>query len=123
MPAAELTPVERGALLVLMAEGRSLKENAELKRIHGVALHASHRNKLQRLGLIRSTKNPLTHSLSEKGWQWAEKEIAAAKPRGRMGMGPLYAVLDCLRKHTERHGFKLKEVFGNTEMTLSDVTR
>ena len=91
MPTADLTPVERGALLVLMAEGRALKESSELKGVHGIALKPNHRSKLQRLGLIDTIKNPhFVHSLSEKGWQWARDEIGAPKPKGLMGMGAIY---------------------------------
>jgi hypothetical protein len=75
MPTTDLTPVERGALLVLMAEARPLKESSELKAVHGIALKGSHRAKLRRLGLINTTENPFIHSLSEKGWQWARHEI------------------------------------------------
>lgn len=115
MPATDLTPVERGALFVLMAEGRPLKENSELKEVYGLALKASHRSKLQRLGLIHTIKDPFfTHSLSEKGWQWLKEETAAPKPKGIMGMGALYAVLHGLRRHAERNGLRLEDVFGKT---------
>lgn len=114
MPATNLTPVERGALFVLMAEGRPLKEASELKDVHGIALKLNHRMKLQRLGLIHTTKTPFTHSLSEKGWQWAREEIAAPKPKGQMGLGALYSVLGGLRRHIERHGYRLEDVFGPT---------
>jgi hypothetical protein len=121
MSATDLTPVERGALFVLMAEGRPLKESSELKEVHGLALKASHRSKLQRLGLIHTTKDPFfTHSLSEKGWQWLKKETSAPKPKGTMGMGALYAVLHGLRRHTERNGFRLEDVFGKTAPTGSE---
>ncbi|MGP0059919.1 MAG: hypothetical protein ACLPID_11600 [Beijerinckiaceae bacterium] len=112
MPATDLKPVERGALFVLMAEGRPLKESAELKTIHGIALTPNHRKKLIDLGLIKTTKKPFfTHALTEKGWKWANEEITAAKPKGLMGMGPLYAVLGGMRRHLERHGYSLKDVF------------
>jgi hypothetical protein len=123
MHAAELTPIERGALLVLMAEGRPLKERAELKGIHGIALEASHRSKLQRLGLIQTTKKPFTHSLSEEGWQWARKEIGAPKPKGVMGMGALYSVLGGLRRYIDRHGIGLEGVFCAAEPTVTDGLR
>src|SRR5258707_14414923 len=93
MSVAELTPVERGAVLVLMANGRPLKESADLKAVYGLALKPNHRTKLQRLGLIETTKKPWTHVLSEKGWQWAKGQLSAARPKGLMGMGPLYALL------------------------------
>src|SRR5215470_12594362 len=111
MPVAELTPVERGALFVLMANGRPLKESADLKAVYGLALKPHHRAKLQRLGLIETTKRPWTHVLSDKGWQWAKEQLSATRPKGQMGMGPLYAVLHGLRRHIERHDYTLSDVF------------
>src|SRR5258708_8713323 len=100
MTVAELTAVERGALFVLMATGRPLRESADLKAVYGLALKPSHRTKLQRLGLIETTKEPFfTHVLSQKGWQWTEEQLSAAWPKGQMGIGPLYALLHGLRRH------------------------
>jgi hypothetical protein len=123
MSAIDLTPVERGALLALMAAGRPLKENSELKQVHGIALSENHRKKLQDLGLIDTVKKPLTHSLSEKGWQWARREIAAPVPKGLMGMGALYAVLGGLRRHIERQGYRLEDIFVEGEPKTRDRSR
>src|SRR5258708_32810492 len=123
MSVAELTPVERGALLVLMANGRPLKESADLKAVYGLALKPNHRTKLQRLGLIETTKKPWTHVLSEKGWQWAKGQLSAARPKGQMGMGPLYAVLHGLRRHIERHDYTLPDVFSEAGKTTDTVAR
>lgn len=111
MPDEHLTPVERGTLLALMAAGGPLRENADLKATFGIALKASHRAKLQRLGLVETSKGPLAHRLSEKGWEWAQIEIGATKPKGQMGMGPLYAVLGGLKRHIESHGLSLSDMF------------
>ena len=117
MPVAKLTPVERGALFVLMANGRPLRESADLKAVYGLALKPSHRTKLQRLGLIETTKKPWTHALSQKGWQWTEEQLSAARPKGQMGMGPLYALLHGLRRHIERHRCTLRDVFSEAGKT------
>jgi hypothetical protein len=111
---AELKPVERGVLLVLMAEARPLRELADLKAVYGLAIKAHHRTKLQSLGLITTTKTPYTHVLSQKGWQWAEEELSATRPKGTMGMGPLYALLRGLQTHIQRHGYTLKDIFSAT---------
>jgi hypothetical protein len=124
MTAIDLTPVERGALLALMAAGRPLKENSELRAIHGIALKENHRKKLQSLGLIDTVKKPvLVHSLSKKGWQWAREEIAASTPKGTMGMGALYAVLGGLRRYIERQGCQLEDVFVKAETNGVDRAR
>jgi len=118
MPVAELTPVERGALFILMAEGRPLRESADLKAVYGLTLRASHRDKLQRLGLVKTTnKKPFTHAITEKGWQWAKEQLSAAIPKGQMGMGPLYALLRALRQHIERHDYTLKDLFSDGKRT------
>jgi hypothetical protein len=119
----ELTPVERGALLVLMANGRPMRESADLKAVYGLSLKPSHRTKLQRLGLIETTKKPWTHALSLKGWQWAEEQLSAARPKGQMGMGPLYALLYGLGKHIERHRCTLKDVFSESGKTTDVGTQ
>jgi hypothetical protein len=124
MSAIDLTPIERGALLALMAAGRPLKESSELKGVHGIALKENHRKKLQNLGLIDTVKKPhLVHTLSKKGWQWAREEIAAPAPKGTMGMGALYAVLGGLRRYTERQGCQLEDVFVKAEMNGADRAR
>jgi hypothetical protein len=124
MTPIDLTPVERGALLALMAAGRPLKENSELRAIHGIALKENHRKKLQSLGLIDTVKKPhLMHSLSKKGWQWAREEIAAPAPKGTMGMGALYAVLGGLRRYIERQGCQLEDVFVKAETNGADRAR
>ncbi len=123
MPVAELTPVERGALFVLMANARPLRESADLKAVYNLALKPSHRTKLQRLGLIETTEKPFTHVLSNKGWQWAEEQLSAARPKGQMGMGPLYALLHGLRKHLERRRCTLRDVFSEAGKATDDVAR
>lgn len=124
MSAIDLTPVERGALLALMAAGRPLKESSELKGVHGIALSKEHRTKLQSLGLIDTVKKPhLTHALSEKGWQWAREQIAAPPPKGLMGMGALYAVLGGLRRYIEQQGYRLEDVFVKVQPNGRDNSR
>jgi hypothetical protein len=123
MSADELTPVERGTLLVLMANGRPLKESADLKAVYGLALKPNHRTKLQRLGLIETTTKPWTHVLSEKGRQWAKEQLSAPKPKGQMGMGPLYAVLHGLRRYIERHDYTLSDVFSEAGKKTDTVAQ
>jgi hypothetical protein len=124
MTVAELTPVERGALFVLMATGRPLRESADLKSVYGLALKPSHRTKLQRLGLVETTKKPFfTHSLTQKGWHWAGEQLTASKPKGQMGMGPLYAVLHGLHNHIERHRYTLRELFSAAGKRPDNIRR
>jgi hypothetical protein len=63
------------------------------------------------------------HSLSEKGWEWVRHEISVPKPKGLMGMGALYSVLHGVRRHIERHGYRLEDVFSETQPNGSDSSR
>src|SRR5208337_4477172 len=77
----DLTPVERNALLVLMAESRPLKEKADLQRRFGIAMSKKHRESLLRQGLIETTRSPFTHNAARMGMgQCAD---ASGTPQGR----------------------------------------
>jgi hypothetical protein len=123
MAATDLTSVERGALLVLMAAGRPLREASELRGVHGIHLTPSHREKLQSLGFIQTTTRPLVHALSEKGWQWVWEEAAAPKPKGNIGLNALHAVLQGVRRYVDGRGNRLEEVFGRAPPSQPDVGR
>jgi hypothetical protein len=108
---ADLTPVERGVLLTLMSAGRPLRENADFKAKYGFAVKPSHRNKLKSLGLVRVTEKPWTHELTDKGWAWAQTELAGDTPKGLMGLGALYAVLNGLHRVLSEAGSSPREFF------------
>lgn len=111
---AELKLIERAVLLALMAAGGPLRESADLSTRLGIGVKKAHRDQLLALGLISTTPKPLTYALTEKGWAWAREELGAARPKGIMGQGALYAVLDGLRRYSERSGLSLTEIFGDT---------
>lgn len=115
MSTGNLTPFERGALIVLMAEGRPLRDR-DLKGVHGITLAPRHRTRLHCLGLINISAKPLTYALSQKGWQWASHELSARRPDGEMGAGALYAVLNALDRYLDRHHHTLAHVFGGAAM-------
>lgn len=119
MSTGSLTPIERGTLIVLMAEGRPLRDR-DLKGVHGIALAPRHRMRLQNLGLINITAKPLGYELSQKGWQWARHELAARRPDGQIGAGALYAVLNALNKYLDRSQISLARVFASAHV-LTDL--
>ena len=123
MAAMDLTRVERGVLLVLMAEGRPVKEASELRGIYGIQLTKIHRENLQRLGLIHTKSRPLTHSLSDKGWQWVWEEAATPNPKGLIGLGAVNAILQGVRRYAELRGIQLEEVFGRAASRKADMGR
>ena len=110
VPLPELTPIERSALLVLVAENRPLKE-VDLFRTFGIRMKARHRETLKSLGLIETKLRPITHSLTKSGWEWAQAQTEAARPKGTSGQGALYALLSAVGRYARRHGFSLSEIF------------
>jgi len=94
-----------------MAESRPLKENADLRRRFGITMTSKHRETLQRLGLIESSKNPFIHRLTQRGWEWAEEQTRSPRPNGTTGQGALYAVLDALGRYTLSNGLTLQQIF------------
>lgn len=62
-----LSSVERSVLIALMAAGKPLRESADLIEKLQIGMKASHRKKLQDLGLIETSSAPLTHSLTDAG--------------------------------------------------------
>ena len=104
-----LSPIERGILIVLMAQCRPVAQ-PELKKVHGLNVKTNHRRKLIEQGLIEvSGKNPFTLTLTKKGWQWLQKELTAPKPKGAMGLGPLYAALGFIDKLLRKVGLTLED--------------
>ena len=101
-----LTPVERGVLIILMASGWPIKQ-AEFKRLHGLSVKKSHRCKLTGLGLIDISKN-FSFSLTSAGWAWVQEELSASRPKGVLGLGPLYAMLHALKRVAARLEFPLE---------------
>jgi hypothetical protein len=109
--APELTPVERNALLVLMAENRPLREKADLRIRFGIAMTRKHRESLRKLGLIGTTRGPFTHSLTRRGWDWANAQTQSERPKGASGQGALYAVLSAVGRYADRDGITLGQIF------------
>ncbi|MEU4648983.1 hypothetical protein [Nocardia fluminea] len=108
-----MSPRELAVLLTLLAEARELT-NAELFAVAGVTLDGTPRRRLNKLGLVDSTKvgRALVHELTEHGAQWCTEELARPRPdkSGSYG-GALYAVLAGLHRHLENSGQLLTDVF------------
>jgi hypothetical protein len=67
MEQLRLSPIECGALFILMGEGRPLKERAEISQVHGLTMRKAHRDRLKEHGLIKSSSAPFVHRLTKKG--------------------------------------------------------
>ncbi len=117
---------ERAALLVLLVEGRELT-NAELRDLAGITVDGSCRRRLNDLGLVTSTKvgGAFAHELTDSGAVWCAAELSRARPArsGSLG-GALYAVLAGVRRHLDRSGHALADVFApNVEGQVESAYR
>ncbi len=110
-----LTPVQRGVLTILMAQGKPVKQ-ADFEKMHGLAVKKQHRQKLAELELIKVEDKPhITYALTKKGWAWLSEELTASKPKGSMGLGPLYAALSAIDRLTKRLSVSLEEALSEDQ--------
>ncbi|MFC0003765.1 hypothetical protein [Micromonospora siamensis] len=81
----DLTPNQINALVVLMAEARSLT-NTELKELAGFALTGKDNARLVAAGLVETdrTQRPFAHELTDRGWK-VVRELHRAGPPARSG--------------------------------------
>lgn len=108
----ELTGTEQAVLLVLMAEARVVR-NPELKAL-GPELRPRERDRLNRLGLIKTTpgKPSMVHELTDDGWRLCAKIFGEAPPDGVKPQGRvLYTVMKALRDYFEREDLRPADVF------------
>ncbi|MCO1653973.1 hypothetical protein [Pseudonocardia humida] len=109
----QLPAQDRLALFALMAAAREVT-NAELKQFAGVELTGAPRRRLNELKLVDTRKDgrSFRHVLTDRGWRRCQDELAAPRPprAGSYG-GVLFALLDGLRRYTERSGPRLGEIF------------
>lgn len=104
-----LTTVEHGVMIVLMTEGRAVKQ-ADLKNRYGLAVKKQHRQKLVEVGLVEVKSKPqITFALTKKAWAWLSQELTAPIPKGTVGLGPLYAALGVIGKLAKHLGLSLEE--------------
>jgi hypothetical protein len=108
----ELTGNDQAVLLVLMAESR-LVPNPELARL-GPKLEVSNRERLNRLGLIQTTKpgNSYVHELTDAGWRLCRDMFSAQAPPLSKSQGKaLYTLLRSLGRYLEREDLVPADVF------------
>ncbi|MCV7281724.1 hypothetical protein H7J88_19020 [Mycolicibacterium flavescens] len=123
---SDLTGTERAVLLVLMARSRPVP-NPDLVAL-GPKLDKPGRDKLNRLGLIESTRqgNRLVHELTDKGWRTCRDLVTAGPPPRAAGAAKtLYTVLGALGRYLDGADLSLADVFGYTDdvLTLDDRIR
>jgi hypothetical protein len=89
----ELTPSENAILIILMAEDREIL-NTEFTNDYRVVLRKASRDKLNRLGLIKTytPEKILVHRLEDKGWARVQQDLDFVSSTGR-AMGLALAIL------------------------------
>lgn len=108
---ADLTPVERGVLVALMAAGGPLREAADLGGKYGLKMTAWHRGRLADMGLVKTTKNPFTHELTDKGWAFLAKDFPRDVPQEKMKLGAMNALVEGVRERLAARGESLEAFF------------
>jgi hypothetical protein len=120
MASDELTPSESAILIALMAEARAIL-NTDLIKQYGIDVKKAHREKLNRLHLVRSVRSSPTfsHELDDKGWVWVQEGLDVSSPRARAIGGALAALHLNLRERVlPRTSYRsLGEMFSRTDIT------
>ncbi|WP_410642599.1 hypothetical protein [Amycolatopsis sp. lyj-346] len=116
---------QTAAMFTLMVLGREVP-NSELKKLVGFTLIKPERNELEAMGYISSKKvgSSYVNELTDAGWAWCEKEIAAKtppppRPQSRV-CSALYVVLGVLDEFLHRRNLRLADVFPLPEESQAD---
>ena len=102
MEQLRLSPIECGVLLILMGEGRPLKERAELSQVHGLTMKKAHRDRLKERGLIKSSSAPYVHRLTKKGEEWIMSQFTASATIPGASLVPFGAVAAVFKRLSDR---------------------
>lgn len=114
---------ETAAMFTLMVLGREVP-NQELEEVVGFTLTGKERRGLNELGYVESDQtgknNSFVHVLTDSGWAWCEKELAAGgppPPRGQSTLASaLYVLLGGLNEYLERENLRLFQLFRLAEV-------
>ncbi|VVJ18884.1 Uncharacterised protein [Amycolatopsis camponoti] len=110
---------QTAAMFTLMVLGREVP-NQELQEVVGFTLTGKDRTTLNGLGYVDSEpsgpRKSFVHVLTDSGWGWCEKELAAdgpPPPRGQSTLASaLYVLLGGLNDFLQRENKRLFHVFG-----------
>lgn len=107
----KLTPIERGILLALMAEGKELQENADIKTRLKIGMTASHRKKLNEAGFIITKSGPFSHSLTEAGWVFLQDSFPDDVPSSAIQIAPMNTLFAGVKRVLAMRQTRLKDFF------------
>ncbi|MAU84443.1 MarR family transcriptional regulator [Gordonia sp. Z-3] len=122
MDHASLTPSQSAVLFVLLSQAREVP-NPELRRLAPELTRRS-RETLNDLGLIESVRGPrnsYVHALTDRGWAWCSRELAADPPhRSQPPIRALYAVMAAIGRYLDTEDLRLHEVFRPAEQPITE---
>jgi hypothetical protein len=110
------------ALVVLMAEARSLDNNA-LKELAGSSLTGKENDNLVDLGLVETDRSqrPYSHTLTDAGWHFV-RELHLTPPPTGSATKSLFTLLTNLNRSLERLGISYGEFFKRTAEEVQRVS-
>ncbi|WP_372664852.1 hypothetical protein [Amycolatopsis kentuckyensis] len=122
---------QTAAMLTLMALGRQVP-NPELKELAGFTLTGKDRTQLEDSGYITSVQvkapgRPYAHELTENGWAWCLKELAAGSPPETRAQShlcsALYVFASRLDEHLGRRNLRLADILPGPGKSLESRIR
>jgi hypothetical protein len=108
----DLTVRQRAVLFALLGEARQVA-NPELEQLIGVRLDGAERRDLNDRRLVESTRagRAFAHELSDAGWRWCAKELAAAPVgRGSSLERAHYRVFAVFARYLDAAGLSLADI-------------
>jgi hypothetical protein len=112
----DLSPEALQALFLLMAEADEVS-NPDLEKRYGYTLTGKPRTRLNELKLVESRKRgrAYAHTLTDRGWARAKTELGRLEltdvSASKVTVAAYLAVMHGLRRHLERTGQSISEVF------------
>ncbi|MFI5956689.1 hypothetical protein [Cryptosporangium sp. NPDC051539] len=108
-----LKPVERAALLLLVAVAEPSVANPDLTARFGVAITGDGWRGLNDRKLVRTTKvgRSLTHEVLDDGWARARDELLGVLPKSILGQAATATINAQLHRYLTRNDLRLFDIF------------
>jgi hypothetical protein len=108
-----LKPVERAALLLLVAVATPEVANPDLNDRFGVTITGDGWRGLNERKLVKTEKRgrSLTHEVTDDGWARAREELTGLLPKSVLGQAAVAAITEQLHRYLARADVALSEVF------------
>ncbi|WP_035857379.1 hypothetical protein [Cryptosporangium arvum] len=120
-----LKPVERAALLLLVAVAEPSVTNPDLTARFGVAITGDGRRGLNDRKLVKTEKvgRSLSHEVLDDGWARAREELLGVLPKSLLGQAATAAINAQLHRYLARNDLRLFDIFqaGDAEADVVEV--